>query len=74
MLTLARLRDAVAGFYDRLPPTDPFSWHRWNVLLRPVTSIDGTLLIGRVWRRRRDDAWEYQENPETLNEFSERQY
>lgn len=58
--------------YERVPPEDPSIWHKWNMLLWPVRTIDKKWTMGNVWRRRHNGRWEYRERPETLEEQLDR--
>ncbi len=48
-------------------------WHKWNTLLS-VRLIDGTRStgLGQLWRRRTVAGWEYQQDPETDDEYYHR--
>jgi hypothetical protein len=63
----------LRSLYERETPRDPAIWHKWNTLFLPVRSIDGTLTIGLVWRRRSGNKWQYQRREETAEEWLERQ-
>ncbi|NEJ97749.1 hypothetical protein [Rhizobium ruizarguesonis] len=50
-------------------------WHKYETLL-PVPLVDGAARnpSGQIWRRLNGVQWEYQQGPETIEEFDARQY
>lgn len=54
-------------------PSNPTSWHEWSVLW-PRRSPNGDIVSNNVWRRRRNDRWEYLQRDETDDEWSSRQW
>lgn len=55
----SRTTSILAKIYERERPDSYDQWHKWNLLGWPTRSLEGQILIGRVWRRRRDSKWEY---------------
>ncbi|MGO6730378.1 hypothetical protein ELI54_30930 (plasmid) [Rhizobium ruizarguesonis] len=50
-------------------------WHKYETLL-PVPLVDDAARnpSGQIWRRLNGVQWEYQQDPETIEEFDARQY
>lgn len=70
------LRSFLRVFYGRVPPDDPSLWHKWTTIF-PVRLINGKRerLVGQVWRRRGPDGrWQYKQDDETDEEWSDRQW
>lgn len=63
----ARTTLALADIYERERPTSVDQWHKWNLLGWPRRSVEGKVLLGRVWRRRREDKWEYRERSDEMD-------
>ena len=62
-------------FAKKRLPDAPEHWHKvWKLL--PVRLIDGSFsaLYGQLWRRWNGSQWEYQQDPETEEEWLERQW
>jgi hypothetical protein len=60
-------------FFPEPVRTGDYHWSRYDPIFRPAVKLtDGTWSssTGTLWRRRResDDRWEYQQDPETLEE------
>lgn len=73
--TIAAMRwiaQAWNAWLGRTYPTDPTLWHRWYLVV-PVRCIDGQLGwgLGKVWRRWHNGRWEYQEDPQTPEEWAD---
>ncbi|WHO73410.1 hypothetical protein [Rhizobium sp. BT03] len=62
-------------FGARAAAMDVTVWHKHNPLL-PVRLIDGASLnpSGQIWRRFHLGAWEYKQDPETLEDYEARQF
>lgn len=71
---LARLK----SIYVEVPVRDQAVWHKR--LRAPLLARDtrGRLMIfgdgGQIWRRRRAGKWEYQQDPETLDDVEARSW
>jgi len=67
----------IAQFWNkwlgRVEPAEPHLWHPWRPLIIPFRCADGQLGWGvdKVWRRRRNGQWEYQEDPLTQKEWDD---
>lgn len=69
------IADSFRSAYSREVPADPRKWHKWNVFLWPVRTIDGKWTNGIVWRRLTiKNKWEYRIVPETLEDFLDKQW
>jgi hypothetical protein len=66
---MKKITSFVRDVYERVPPSDPGVWHKWNVLMMPVRTIDGNLTFGEVWRRRAGSSWSYQRRDMTDEEW-----
>lgn len=72
----ARTVGAVRRFYGREPPADVRLWHKWYCFW-PVHLVDGSLAYpgqGQLWRRRRNERWEYCQSPEDDADWEIRQH
>jgi exopolysaccharide production protein ExoZ len=61
--------------FDR-PVADETLWHQTRGAPPPFArTISGSPIsgLGRIWRRKRNGKWEYQQDPETAEEFEDRQ-
>jgi hypothetical protein len=67
---LRRLSDTILS---RHRPADDTRWHKWETFF-PVRLSDGQLscLRGQIWRRVNNGRAEYQQDAETLEEWSDR--
>lgn len=51
----------------------------WHTIIRAplfAKTIDGYSMIGpgQIWRRKHNGRWEYQQDPETAEDFEDRQW
>lgn len=59
--------------HGRPTPVDPDNWHKWKTFF-PVRMTNGELSggMGQLWRRRRADGWEFQQDDESYQDFLDR--
>lgn len=78
----AYLLDAIPrmvfrAFFPEKPKEADYIWAKYDPLFPPVVRlVDGTWAgEGVLWRRRRPDGqWEYRQDPETVEDWSFRQW
>lgn len=65
----------IRRLYGRETPADERVWHKWNLLMMPVSLKGGGFQLGgTVWRRLTDDGYEYQARQLSDEEWSDRQW
>ncbi len=71
------LRYVMGFMFPEKPGPNDYVWSKYDPLFQPIVRLENGKLSGdgTLWRRRRKDGrWEYRQDPETLEEWSCRQW
>lgn len=71
---LTTIAATLRRLYEREVPVDDTVWHKWNTMGLPVLTIDRSFAAGPVWRRKKHGRWQYQNRPDSDDEWEARQW